>query len=173
MNVWPSFDFFSLPALVMDEVLEIDPSENSAIAAAMMPLTFFAKDEKHREATCAYIDAFLSVVEKELGLGTLKNETIAEAIRYIHAHFCEPISVEELAKRAHLEKSVFIRKFKHKARTTPYQYLKNLRVSVALAMMRTGRYSLLQIAERTGYCDASALSHAVKSVYGKYAGQIK
>ncbi len=165
------FDFFSLPALMMDDVLEIDPKQYPLIASAMDILLALAEEKQrggnYRVLLSSYMSNLFYIIRREIGFGVLDDALIHEAVSYIHAHFHEKISVGEMAKRFHIEKNVFIRKFKRCTGTTPYQYIKNHRVTYAVSLIRQGKISLAEVAELTGYADQSALSHAVKAVWGK------
>ena len=72
------------------------------------------------------------------------------------------ITISEIAAKFHMEQNSFIRRFKKFANVTPYQYLKKVRVNMALALMKGDKYDLHEIARKVGYSDASALSHAIK-----------
>lgn len=168
------YDFFSLPAIIMDDVLEIDPDKYPLISAAAKVLVELAGKEAklYSELARSYMESFLETVNKEVGLELLDNTVISDAVEYIHNNFNKKISISEMAKKYHLEKSVFIRKFKKYTDTTPYQYIKNHRVNYAVSLIKNKGYSLSEIAEMSGYCDQAALSHAVKSTTGLYPEQI-
>lgn len=169
------YDFFSLPAIIMNDVLEIDPGKHPVIyAAAKVLIEFAVKDKKlYEELTENYMKAFLSAIKKEIVIFPPANSVITDAVEYIHNNFSTNISISEMAKKYHLEKSVFIRKFKKHTGLTPYQYLKNHRINYAVALIKSNSYSLGEIAEMTAYCDQSSLSHAIKSATDLYPEEIQ
>ena len=71
----------------------------------------------------------------------------------------------KLAKKYHLEEGTFIRRFKRYTNTTPYKYLKTLRVNIAMSLMDENTYTLATIAEMVGYSDAATLSHAITKCF--------
>lgn len=168
------FDFFSLPPLVMDDVLEFD-EENGVLAMAgklLIELVSKAREQYH-PLLPSYMQNFLSIAKGEYAFFSEADEVVDEVVAFIHTHFQEKILVEALAKKFHMEKSAFIRRFKRRMGTTPYQYLKSHRVNYALSLLFMEGYSLGRVAELTGYADPSTLSHAVKSVYGRYPAQLR
>ena len=168
------FDFFSLPVLVAKDILEIVPEEHPLLSAAAGALCQLAltKDQEYRETLEEYMKGFLFMLNKELGLSFLDHAFTVGAIEYIHRNFKEKISVSDMAKINHMEKNVFIRKFKRCVGITPYQYIKNHRIHYAVSLIRSKRYTLGEIAQMSGYADQSALSHAIKSACGLYPEQI-
>lgn len=168
------FDFFSLPTIISQDAIEIDPRRYPLIASAAAVLTELApkKEVGYRALKVAYLSNFLDIVNMQIKLDLLRDEVIKDAVEYIHENFYKKISVLDLAEKYHLEENVFIRKFKRHIGTTPYQYIKNHRINSAVALIKENKYSLSEIAEMSGYCDQTALSHAVKSAYGLYPNKI-
>lgn len=165
------FDFIASPALYCDEVLNILPEEHPLLSAALSPLLllakqhpFFQSNEAYRALTAQYLDGLLTIIRSEYGLSDVTDRDVADAIEYIHGHYREKLTVKDMAARYHSETNVFIRKFKRYTNVTPYQYVKNHRVNMALSLLRSGKYTQMQAAELCGYADASALAHAIRSV---------
>ena len=168
------FDFFSLPPLVMDDVLEIGEEDALLSMAGRLLVELAPKaKEKYHFLLSSYMENYLSLARGECAFYCTTDEVVDEAVAYIHSHFRENISVELLARKYHLEKSVFIRRFKRRMGTTPYQYLKSHRVNYAVSLICMEGYSLGDVAQMTGYADQSTLSHAVKSVFGRYPAEMK
>ena len=175
------FDFFCTPPLIFEQEICINPLEYPIIKAVQeglfalaqaYPILTVMEHNKYSDAITSLFSAFLDTIHNEYVLPTTSNHQISKMIEYIHLHFCENISVSELAEMLHLEENVFIRKFKKHIGTTPYQYIKNLKLTYAASMIRSDDYTLDTIASICGYSDASSLSHAIKNEYGKYPGQL-
>jgi len=165
------FDFIASPAIYHSEVLTVSLAEYPLLSAAFAVLALLAEQHPYsttngtyRHLTANYLEGLLSLIRSEFGLTAIADPDIEEAVEYIHSHYAEKLSVKQLAARYHLETNVFIRKFKRYTNTTPYQYIKNHRVNIALSLLRRGAHTQTQIAERCGYADASALAHAIRSV---------
>lgn len=167
------FDFFSTPTIVMHDIIDINLSEHPLIASAFDVLNrlvhkrsiSITQRDTHYDLVKSYLNNLLFLIDNEFGIPTITDDVVNSAIDYIHTHYCLKISVEELADKYHLEEGTFIRRFKKYTNTTPYKYLKTLRVNVAVSLMEENAYSLAEIAEMVGYSDAATLSHAISKSY--------
>ncbi|MBQ3123895.1 MAG: helix-turn-helix domain-containing protein [Clostridia bacterium] len=169
------FDFFSTPTIIMHDIIDIDLREHPLIASAFDILNSLV--EKHsisitqRDAyydlVKSYLNNLLFLIDREYEIPTITDDAVNSAIEYMHKHYFLKMSVEDLAERYHLEEGTFIRRFKKYTNTTPYKYLKTLRVNVAESLMEENAYTLAEIAEMVGYSDAATLSHAITKSYLK------
>ena len=175
------FDFFCTPPLIFENEVCINAKEYPLIKAIhkglftltqAYPILKVMERNKYSDAVTSLFAAFLDTIHNEYVLPVHFNSRIAKSIEYIHRHFREKISVSELAENSHLEENVYIRKFKKHTGTTPYQYIKSLRLTYAVSMIRSEEHTLDAIASECGYSDATSLSHAIKNEYGKYPGEI-
>ena len=91
----------------------------------------------------------------------------AKAIRdYLIQHLDEKISLEHLAKEAHLSLTVFHKVFSHIYRDTPYAYLKKYKMNLAADILLNENKKIGDIALELGYSNASKFAKAFQSVYG-------
>jgi AraC family transcriptional regulator len=91
---------------------------------------------------------------------------VAEACRHMEERYAERIRVPELARRAGVSTSWFIREFRRAMRVTPHAYLRRVRLVRAHQMLQRGM-PLRLIAARTGFATRSHLSSAYKHVLGR------
>ncbi|WP_176082796.1 helix-turn-helix domain-containing protein [Martelella sp. HB161492] len=77
-----------------------------------------------------------------------------------------PLSLSALAERAHMSTRTLNRLFKAELGMAPGQYYQNLRLVHAREMAENTTLGLREIAIRSGYSDASALSKAFQKTYG-------
>ena len=175
------FDFFCTPPLILENEVCINPEEYPIIKAMQEGLFLLAKEHpilavmehnKYSDAITYTFTAFLDTIHNEYGFPSHFSSKIEKIIEYIHLHLNENITVSDLAKILYLEENAFIRKFKKHVGTTPYQYIKKLRLTYAISMIRSEDYTLDKIAVTCGYSDAISLSHAIKNECGRYPGQI-
>lgn len=96
------------------------------------------------------------------GMGHLK---LRHALVAMHEQPAHEWSLEELAERAGMSRSVFANAFRDTVGLTPGAYLQNWRVSLAQQALRQGR-SLKMIAVEVGYGSEAALSRAFKTQSG-------
>lgn len=85
------------------------------------------------------VRTLISLIDREFSVIPENNELLNESLAYIHAHFKENITVEQLAKHAHLATNYYQKVFKQYTGITPYQYIKNYRFSAAIRMLANGR----------------------------------
>ena len=89
------------------------------------------------------------------------------AYDYIYSHMEENISISFLASICYQSESQFRRVFTKEIGMNPKDYLMNLRLRRAEQYASTTDLSISEIAEKLGFYDASALSHAYKKKTGK------
>ena len=90
-----------------------------------------------------------------------------KAIReYLISHLDEKVSLEQLAKEAHLNLSVFHLVFSHIYGDTPYAYLKKYKMNLAAQWLSEDKMKIGDIALELGYSNASKFAKAFQSVYG-------
>lgn len=83
---------------------------------------------------------------------------ITWAIEYLHAHPGGPLSLDEVAKVAHLSKYHFIRVFQQETGTTPYQYFIDLRIARARHLLKTQKYTITEVCHLCGFKNLSHFS---------------
>jgi AraC-like DNA-binding protein len=91
---------------------------------------------------------------------------IARVLRYIHADYAKPISMEELAKKAGMSVAAFHNYFKVVTSSSPLQYIKRVRLDQAKLLMAHEGYNASTASQAVGYESASQFSREFKRVYG-------
>jgi AraC-like DNA-binding protein len=76
-------------------------------------------------------------------------------------------TVEELARKAALSRSVFFDRFTGSVGVPPIEYLLGWRMAIAKNLLRQQDFSLTEVAERVGYGSASTFSTA----FSRHVGQ--
>ncbi len=90
----------------------------------------------------------------------------ANVRRYIDAHFKEPLTLDELAEKAHLNKFYLSHEFKSAYGMSPINYMIACRVRESKHLLATTDYSLSQIASFVGFSSASYFSQSFKRATG-------
>lgn len=91
------------------------------------------------------------------GLGDAR---LAVAIREMHADPARAWTVEELARKSALSRSVFFDRFTGAVGMPPIEYLLGWRMAIAKDLLRRQDIGLAEVAERVGYSSASTFSTA-------------
>jgi AraC-like DNA-binding protein len=96
----------------------------------------------------------------------LRDENVGRALQKLHQAPAHDWSLEELAKACGLSRSVLAERFALLVGVPPIQYLAQWRIQLAASLLRSGKSSLAEIAERVGYGSEAALSRAFKRQVG-------
>ena len=168
------FDFFTLPAIKMDHFIEINPIDESVIKEACTILFHLAEKyhtypalerNEYTDLIESYLNDFLFLVDRNTPIDCIHDQRINSVLDYIHRHYNESISTDQLASLSNLEKNYFIRLFKKSMNITPYQYIRKYRFNIALTLMKH-KYSLSEASLKVGYSDEATFSHEFKKEYG-------
>lgn len=80
---------------------------------------------------------------------------LAETADYMNVHYNEKLTLDHLARRIGMSKNQFLRKFRREFKTSPIQYLLELRMKHACVLLEESDLSIDQIASSTGFCDGN------------------
>ena len=78
---------------------------------------------------------------------------LAPAISYINASYVGKIYIEELSERVMVSADYFTKMFRDSIGKTPIDYINDLRINHALAMLCETKASIQEISEATGFCN--------------------
>ena len=91
---------------------------------------------------------------------------IIQSMEFIHAHYNEPIAIEELASHLKLDRKYFSAIFKEATGLPPQQYLLHYRMNKATELLEKSNYAIGEIANSVGYQDQLIFSKMFKRVKG-------
>lgn len=77
--------------------------------------------------------------------------TLAYVLQYIHTHFAEHITLDELAALEHISKSYLSRQFKQQTGMTVVAYINQLRIETAKRLLTGSDMSVNEIAYQIGF----------------------
>ena len=95
---------------------------------------------------------------------------VARAREYIHAHFTQNVSLEELSRLTRISPFHLQRLFVNAIGLSPFQYLMHLRITAAKNMLRRG-LQISHVALETGFVDQSHFTRHFTRVVGLTPGQ--
>lgn len=98
--------------------------------------------------------------------GYTQEATIAAALRIMEERFTESVRVEEIARAVFLSPDRFTEVFAQSVGRTPRDYLRYLRVEKAKALLRSGEFSMTEIAQASGFGDPAYFARAFRTAVG-------
>ena len=99
-------------------------------------------------------------------LAGLRNPHIAKALALLHGRPAHPWTVEEVARKVGLSRTVLAERFMHYLGQPPIQYLTRWRLSLAADRLRDGSTSIGRVAEQVGYDSEASFTRAFKRAFG-------
>lgn len=135
--------YFDHPSLVSDDLLELKVKE-------LILLLIQTRNAASVERLFAE-------------LFTPREVTIQEVVQQ---HLFSDISVEDLARLAHVSISTFNRQFQSLFQDSPANYIKTKRLERARELLAVSTFSVSEIAYQTGFHDVAHFSRSFKAVYG-------
>ena len=94
------------------------------------------------------------------------DEKMKAMMRYIHAHYPENISVDQLAKEAHISKRVCFRLFRENLHMSPVEYMTSYRLRKACQRLAESDDSITQIAYNCGLGSSSYFGKLFRERFG-------
>ena len=103
----------------------------------------------------------------------LTDRRLTRVLEYIRHNYCREIKLDELANEAGISRFHFVRLFRKKLQTTPYQYIVNLRLNSAQALLRSTDLDISAIAQACGYRDSGHFAASFRSKVGSHPSQFR
>lgn len=150
------------PEAVARPLLRLSPLEVKNVTARMRKLRR-ELDSNHPGRNFSALALFMEILTalcRSKNAATLHGPAqflIDEAIRYMHDHLSEPIDLDVLPQLVNMSRRSFFRRFRQATGTTPGEYLKELRFSRAMDLLRRTDLPLTDISIRCGFCDGNYL----------------
>jgi AraC-like DNA-binding protein len=146
--------------------LELKPQRTQSVVTRLVGVLLIKAMRHELESLAA---------RSALSLRQSLDEDIGRALGTIHSRPDLPWTVASLAAAVGLSRSAFAVRFARIVGRTPLDYLREYRMQEAARLLRDDHCGLKEVAQRTGYRTASALSVAFKRwsgmAPGNYRGQ--
>ncbi len=130
---------------------ESDPIDKLQAQSTFLPLVYEIMRQQNQ-----------TLAKKE----SSKPNIVTEAIHYIHEHYSESITAEELAQRYHCSASYLSRLFKNQIGLGPIEYLIHVRVHRSKQYLLRSEARIQEIASNVGYADMYYFSRLFKKHTG-------
>lgn len=168
--IWIGFESeYPLPSTITERDVISAPFLRS-IFESMIGEEYFSTENV--DIAC---ETYLSGLIMQLFGLMLRNEVSSEgsndnyinrAISMIENNYCNDITVTEIAKALHLNRSYFTEMFKSKVGRSPHSYLTEYRMKKAVNFLAEKGLAVSVTARSVGYPDVFAFSRAFKNYYG-------
>ena len=117
--------------------------------------------------------AYLPTLGQSRGfLGALTDARLSRAVKLIHNHAGDALTLEELARAAGMSRSNLALRFKQDLGIAPMTYLTQWRLLTAREMLRHSTASVADVAARVGYRSDVAFARAFKRAYDVTPGRL-
>lgn len=94
------------------------------------------------------------------------SDRIAQAIRYMHKHLFEQLTVQDVAAAVNLSPSHFSREFKSRTGYSPYEFIVLRRIDKAKYLLTSTQQTVGEIAYATGYNSEENFIHSFQKHVG-------
>lgn len=111
--------------------------------------------------------------QKETGTAVSSQQSLSYITAYIHEHFDEAITLEQLAAMSSLSPYYFSRLFNRTIGQTPHQYIISVRIDSAKFLLKTSELSIKEIGFRCGFSSESSFSTTFRKKCGCTPGQYR
>ena len=108
-----------------------------------------------------------SVANQRVNLPTATEERIGHVISYLHEHYREPVEVSKLMRIAALSRSSLHRLFKLHTFMTTSEYVVQLRIGNACALLINSQKPISVIADEVGYNNLANFNRQFKALKSK------
>jgi AraC-like DNA-binding protein len=133
------------------------------LPALLQLLLLLSRDAKARPLTSAPSDAMPSATEERIG----------RVLAYLHQHYREHNAVDQLSLIAALSRSSLHRLFKQQTRMTTTDYVTQLRIGNACALLINTEKPISLIADQVGYQNLANFNRQFKKTKGQTPRQFR
>ncbi len=123
--------------------------------------------EEYKNKTAVVFLKIMQLLSQNKKNNVKRSDKIEQIRLYIDRHILDEIDLSHIAEHFSFTREHIIRIFKQTYGITPYQYIVQSRIRIAMIMLRTTDNSIEKISERLQFSDAHHFSSTFKSHVGK------
>ncbi|MCC9604130.1 DNA-binding transcriptional regulator [Stieleria sp. JC731] len=113
------------------------------------------------------------VARQSTDIVAISDPDVAEAVRFIRDHYCEPINVQDLLERIPISRRMLESRFREILGRTPHQEILRRRIDQIRYLLSSSDLSLSQIARQTGFQNQEYMSVAFRRAVGQPPGAFR
>ncbi|MBN1890051.1 MAG: substrate-binding domain-containing protein [Thermoflexales bacterium] len=99
-------------------------------------------------------------------LGDETQRLVRKAMAFLHEHYAEPLSVEDLARHVGMNEDYLTRCFRREIGLTPVAYLNRYRVNRAKTLLAAGGKTVTEVAREVGFSNSGYFSQVFRREVG-------
>jgi AraC-like DNA-binding protein len=129
----------------------------------------FTERHGHALAVEAITDALVVEVLRDGDERPARREhdpRVGRAIDLIRARYAEPLTIDEMARAAHMSRFHFTRVFRAETGKTPYRFLLDIRLARAAELLRARRCAVTEAALSVGWNDLGRFARMFREAHG-------
>jgi len=123
----------------------------------------------YRKAMCSMIDA----AGEALAEAFRERSWVKDVEEWLESRYGDPVRLEDAARHVSFSPGYFSQRFRQETGMSFTDYLTRLRIRKAMELLREGKLSTEQIAERVGYPNANYFVKVFKKVTGRTVSSFK
>ena len=100
-------------------------------------------------------------------------ERLKPALIYIDNHLSEHLTMGKLAKTLYISEERFGHLFREGIGQPPLQYINTIRLQKAVFLLKTGEYTVTEVATAVGFCDYNHFGRLFRKRYGYTPNQVR
>lgn len=98
---------------------------------------------------------------------------VRQARRYLDMHYCEKLTIDEVAQHVSVSREHLIRLFSAQYGISPMRYVRRRRLDTAATLLSDTSLPISTVAEETGFGDVQQFSRTFKKATGRSPGQYR
>ncbi|WP_028972520.1 AraC family transcriptional regulator [Spirochaeta cellobiosiphila] len=176
-SIWKTYinPLINNPQLPVLKLTEEIPWQKSILAGIYQSWEILAYDKFGYELRVrnALSEVILTLIENHQGQSfpecqkdRRNNERLKEILMYIHSHYYEPISLEDIVNVMAMSRSSCLRFFKNTLGMTPLNYVTQYRLMAAAQYLEGTDWLVSEIGYRCGFSDMGYFSGQFKKKFG-------
>lgn len=156
-----------LPELKLEAPIQTRDGEN--IIGSLFHTVYREAKRANPEPYCLEyaLKLLLTVILRSQSETRSREGFLTYVLQYIHAHYTERITLEQLAELEHISKSYLSRQFKQQTGVTVIAYINRLRTETAKRLLTTTSYSVSEIAYQVGFESPKYFCRAFRNQTGE------
>ena len=158
--------WISLPELELSKPIQLHDRDGS-LARLFTALHQEAERDRPEPLILEYeMKLLLTTILRSRSESRDREGILTYVLQYIHAHYAEPITLDQLASLEHISKSYLSRLFKQQTGQTVITYINSLRIETAKRLLTATRENVNEIAYQVGFESPKYFYRAFRALTG-------